>query len=758
MAKGVKKVRYISGKVDEKNSKPTQIIALPNETITFGVREWEDGTTEADKKNGITWIWQTANRIKVLGKVHASFGQNFIFTIPPSLCGAYAYYIEASLTGKTDVRKTGVTVMGHCPPKIKNAHWANAQKGTAITEANSFGGTLFIDLRTEGLNGYNSLAIEIYNKNGDKYITTISTGRVTNGDATAEVKTTFWQMHMQQNIEAFYIKVKNPNNGKHIPDANKNEIHAPINIKNSFVFVMPTVPTNKSPFTVGNSKMNISRIDPCQYTELELINHKGKSTILYKEGEPKYNFPKVENGVIVGGIKNKQKFTIKVDDNSTMAQCHRKSRHTKQLKFSSQLPTNVTIIKDVGKQLEFEAWFDYKFFDDTLIALKYIWPTSDLLGAKINTLHLVAETCRVNKNINIKIYPDIKWELGFVFSLKNPLGYTFGAKATKSKKSQEQKDLIAERIYKEAHKKAFDSGTDRSKLRQDKNLDTEFFLSLKGKFDKVEGAYPTIYNHEKEYGHKWAKKISDFLDILMKLKKMAKKAQDEAGGIGKKLGDSPFAFEIMSPKIGAFIEWKAEKVLNGDNKGKICNAGVLKLVADPLVGAEFTINMLEAASKMNPIVFAVKKGVDFALGKFGGFFKIDAVFYGNLKVTIESLKINSLGNLGLSEKPAKIDGKMGIRIVLQLKIEGKYKMPIFNYQLDFVADAKATGEAYFGGTVLCESDEKGVYWDAKGQFSGLLFSIEIEFKANRYKIKPFKISKQPMFSSDTIELGKQYLT
>ena len=249
MAKGVKKVRYISGKVDEKNSKPTQIIALPNETITFGVREWEQGTTEADKKNGVTWIWQTANRIKILGKIHAPYGKNFIFTIPPSLCGAYAYYIEASLSGKTDIRKTGVTVIGHCPPKITNAHWANVPKGTAITEANSFGGSLFIDIKTEGLNGYNSLAIEIYKKNGDKLITTINTTRVTDGKATTEVKTAFWQVHMQQNIEAFYIKVKNPNNNKHIPDSNKNEILAPLNIKNNLVFI-----TIGNVFVIFNTK------------------------------------------------------------------------------------------------------------------------------------------------------------------------------------------------------------------------------------------------------------------------------------------------------------------------------------------------------------------------------------------------------------------------------------------------------------------------------------------------------------------------
>ena len=543
MAKGVKKVRYISGKVDEKNSKPTQIVALPNETITFGVREWEDGTTEADKKNGVTWIWQTANRIKVLGKVHASYGQNFIFTIPPSLCGAYAYYIEASLTGKTDLRKTGVTVMGHCPPKITNALWANAQKGTAITESDSFGGTLFIDLKTEGLNGYNSLAIEIYKKNGDKYITTVNTGRVTDGNATAGVKTAFWHVNMQENVEAFYIKVKNPNNIKHIPDENKNEILAPINIKNSFVFVMPTAPTNKSPFTVGNSNMNISRIDPCQYTELDMVDNKGKSTILFKEGDPKYNFSKIETGVIVGSKENKQIFSIKVDAKSKMAQCHQKNRYTKQLKTLTPIPSNVTIIKDAGGELEFEAWFDY---GSKIDLFDYFFLTKSKLDVLPNLI-LKAEMCRYHHDIYIKPVPDIDWKFSLNVSSTIPDTHSYT-------------NMPAGDINKNHNDKSLKSVDTRRKL-DTSSSPVSFDLKIKATIDKK-----TSFELSAGYETKIRSVLSALISIKDVVDEICNTKKAKAGSISSFLKTrKPITLKIDYPVISIIGAWKLGYDINNSN-------------------------------------------------------------------------------------------------------------------------------------------------------------------------------------------------
>jgi hypothetical protein len=436
-----------------------------------------------------------------------------------------------------------------------------------------------------------------------------------------------------------------------------------------------------------------------------------------------------------------------------------KSKHTNQLTVvGEKLPSNITILNQTPTKIDFESWFDYSLFDNSEIALKYIWPTSDFLGAKINTLPIKSTTCRHNHDIKLKIYPDIRWELAFMFALKNPLAYTYSA----GKDNKDNDSAKRELIYAEAHKKAYASGNDRNKLRQGKEIDSEFFLSLKGKFDKVSDAVPARYNHELEFGEKWSKKIGGFIDTLTKLKKIAQNAKDKAGGaarntestLGGIVNDNPFSFEIMSPKIGGVIQWEAEKIKEGEYKGQICNTGTLKLVADPLIGAEFTINMLAAASKMNPVVFAVKKGVDIGLNAMGGYMKLDLKFFGTLNITIEALKVNSLEGVKLTDKPPKIDGKMGIRLTFQLLAKGKIDAFGCEVEMSFAADASA--EAYFGGTALIKADSKGVYADLVGKFSGLLFSAKFEIKVGRY-FRKVTINKEPVLPSETYPLGKVYL-
>ena len=80
------------------------------------------------------------------------------------------------------------------------------------------------------------------------------------------------------------IKVTNPNNDKHIPDASKNEILEPINIKNSFVFVMPEIPTNKTALKVGKPEVSLRNYQPCKFTKIEITNKIEHDTI-FDEGK-----------------------------------------------------------------------------------------------------------------------------------------------------------------------------------------------------------------------------------------------------------------------------------------------------------------------------------------------------------------------------------------------------------------------------------------------------------------------------------------
>lgn len=185
----------------------------------------------------------------------------------------------------------------------------------------------------------------------------------------------------------------------------------------------------------------------------------------------------------------------------------------------SKLPKNITIVKH-DKSIEGTAYFDY----DQDNIFNYLWPTKPISG-NLHALHLNAITCRHQHNINFTIYPDVVWALAFTFSLKNPLAYTYSA----GKDNKDMESAKRQLMYDEAHKKAFNSGSDRNKLRQGRSVDGEFQISLKGKYNKIEGTVPTRYSNEFEYGTKIQQKINYFLEKLLYIKKIAQDAKEATG-------------------------------------------------------------------------------------------------------------------------------------------------------------------------------------------------------------------------------------
>lgn len=164
--------------------------------------------------------------------------------------------------------------------------------------------------------------------------------------------------------------------------------------------------------------------------------------------------------------------------------------------------------------------------------------------------------------------------------------------------------------------------------------------------------------------------------------------------------------------------------------------------------------MLAVAGKINPIVYTIKKGIDVGLDALGGYMKLDLKFYGALNITIEALKINSLEGVKLSNKPAKIDGKMGLKLTFQLYAKGKIDAWGCDIDLSFAADA--TLDAYFGGTATIKADSKGIYADIEGKFSGLLFSAKFEIKVGRY-FKKVTINDEVILPHEIYPLGVYYL-
>lgn len=372
---------------------------------------------------------------------------------------------------------------------------------------------------------------------------------------------------------------------------------------------------------------------------------------------------------------------------------------------------------------------------DSFWVLNYFWISESLA----QVYFLPISTCRYpNQVAKIRVYPDITWSLAFTFSLKNPLAFTHS--------NQE-----AGRIFKEAQDKARKSGYDRYRLSQGGTVPDEFSLSLKARRNKIEGTNPPMYGVEEEFALKYAKKISDFMGVLLKIKELADKVKNTArGGVKAAVPGMPFSFEVMSPKLGVAVDWKGELVEN-----KFSTTGLLKFTADPLVGAELTIDMLGVASNMHPVLKVINKTLEVGLDALGGYMKLEAKFYGQLNITIEALKINTITGISAGSKPVMIMGKMGVNILFQLKVQGK--LEAFGLEpIDISFNAEAKVDSYFGGTSLINFDDKGVYADITGKFSGLLLTLKVEVKIGKYTRK-ININNEPIFPSDTIPLGKHYI-
>ncbi|TWP28478.1 hypothetical protein ETU09_06025 [Apibacter muscae] len=485
--------------------------------------------------------------------------------------------------------------------------------------------------------------------------------------------------------------------------------------------------------------------EPCYYSQIVAQRYKrndfsktdGESLLVFDENKRVKgdSQPRVD---IIAGDTSPAYLKLKADL-QTQGKCHPdKHTHGGKSVFSFErredgvyIPAEKQNIKVIGdiKEKEINLSLPYIYIKDQQIGgvvstfpFNYFWLTQKDAQAHV----VLIETCRYQNDVLINVFPDISWELAFTFALENPLAYTHSGKKPGY-------------IFYEAQEKARKSGYDKYQLSQGGAVPFEFSLSLKNAYNGE-----TVKN---EYALKYAKKLNDTLSIFTKLKNMADKVKNATGGAAKKVSGMPFSFEIQSPVLGAMLSWK-----NEEQDGRVANTGTLSFSADPLIGAEFTIDLLAAGSNLHPVVKVIERGVRVGLDILGGYFILEAIFYGNLAITIEAFKFNYQG-LAFSQQPARIEGKMGIILSLELKVEGEIKNPIWKVEMSFTADAEA--DAYFGGTAKLGYDKDGIYADCVGKFSGLLFSAKIEVVIGKYTRK-VELKSEPIWASDEVPLGKVY--
>lgn len=316
MGKGVKKIQYAGGKIYKSRSVPDKSLLVPaEEYISFKVKEWEADTKEEDKKKGLMWIWQSNDNPKfIIGQMQVSTSKLFRFMIPKKLCGPYTYYIEASLSGKRSIKNTGIYVTGYSQPLITKSKWCVSNDGVDVRKNKkfSYGEVIYLNLDTEGLNGFRGLVVEVYNRQtlkSDKKIFTYTNVKVSDGEVNLELpNTNLWQ-GLIDNIreeEEFYIKIKD-GVGKYIPDSDGDVAHARyLRIKNQLIKNQPKKPANLTPVKVGQTEVKKKRDELCKFDEITITETQKK------DGKIEQNKVSVfKEGQSLVGVKNPQEIINK---------------------------------------------------------------------------------------------------------------------------------------------------------------------------------------------------------------------------------------------------------------------------------------------------------------------------------------------------------------------------------------------------------------------------------------------------------------
>ena len=260
MAKGVKKIKEseTSNVLENYTSRANNIICIkPNQMVNFVVSEWYEDTTPADKQRDIKWLWQDQKKTTVFKTTVKLANTPFGVTIPNNLCGSYAYYLEASLFGVHDPRKTGLHVYGKCDEKITSSSWSKT-RGAVDTSEISYGHNIFITIKTEGVNG-DTLSIELYSEKNPQSIKTKNEKCIDGKIVDVKFSTLGYNFFIPggnaiisgQNPEPekFYIKVKDIT-GKYLANASGNDRILSFSIANKMVRPIIEITTNTAPLTI----------------------------------------------------------------------------------------------------------------------------------------------------------------------------------------------------------------------------------------------------------------------------------------------------------------------------------------------------------------------------------------------------------------------------------------------------------------------------------------------------------------------------
>lgn len=267
-------IKKISGSVS--SVKSSSILLAADEKHLFEAINWSTKVTAG--ADIVTWRLKDTSKKKVLKiiKENALKEESVGVQINKKYAG-YTYYLEAELMSTGE--KAGTYIYGFCDKKINSSSWSKTEGGPSIKNKSnsnpiSFGDVVYLNLKTEGLNG-SDVSIEIYNqeKGSDNKIQTFR-ANVTNGEVNLKIRNTYvWRSKIDwwvSDIEQFYIKVKD-NTGKYVFDNLGDDLHAIyLNIEDKISSKNAGASENLTPTKIGEPDVNITPVGIIELIKAEV--------------------------------------------------------------------------------------------------------------------------------------------------------------------------------------------------------------------------------------------------------------------------------------------------------------------------------------------------------------------------------------------------------------------------------------------------------------------------------------------------------
>lgn len=422
-------------------------------------------------------------------------------------------------------------------------------------------------------------------------------------------------------------------------------------------------------------------------------------------------------------------------------------------------------------QVEFDAFFNYDIPQDenpmsTFMKAMQYCSLSDLSQSYIKKISIRTDTCAFEQDINIAIYPDIKWTLKVGFNVEandieklNRKGGTFAPLKTfqhvadeKDKANFEVNESNSPKVNnenqrrKETLDRAAKHFTDEYQLKpkQTAVAPVSEGTSFKEVFDIL--SRMTLSFGEEHYGgavqneltDKFARQMYECyksnIDLVKNLisifdgtfdqKPFNPKDEKDIDGLMGRLQRKPVEYKMLYPKISAAASWFYEAIDPKQHPELAGKKGVgidLVLKAAPILGVAIKWDLLELLCRRHPIAYSVLKAVDalmYILGNDQSAVTCNFTISGQIDTTID-FQYNRLA--GFKEFHKK--GKSSIKTALEFKINIASTYKTLGYETIVNVGFGAAAEAGIGVTDWYGIDESGFFVKTKLEFEGIKLSF-----------------------------------